>query len=117
MTIDLSGLPRSVSLRIGELIEIQLPSYAGSGYIWSAKCLRGAEVARVSMKLGDQPPKPSVLADGKAEPPEIVQVPEFVVIEGLAYGEATWRLVLARSFDRSNPAATYDVDVCLEKPA
>lgn len=111
MTIDLSGLPRRVSLTIGERIEILLPSYVDSGNTWSAMCLRGEEVARVSVKLGDLPPMPPVLADGVAEPPALMLVPEFAVVEGLAYGEATWRLVLARSFDRSNPAAAHNLDI------
>lgn len=74
-------------------------------------CLGGEEVARVSVTSGDLLPMPPVLADGVAEPPAPMLVPEFAVVEGLAYGEATWRLVLARSFDRSNPAAEHDLDV------
>ena len=69
MTIDLSGLPRRVSLTIGERIVIPLPSYADSGNTWSAMCLGGEEVARVTVKLGDLPPLPPALADGVAEPP------------------------------------------------
>lgn len=111
MTIDLSGLPQHVLLRTGERIEIPLPSYANSGYNWSSMCLRGEEVARVSVKLGDLPPMPPVPTDGTAEPPALMLVPEFAVIEALAYGEAIWRLVLDRSFERSNPAAEHDLYV------
>jgi hypothetical protein len=111
MTIDLSGLPRRVSLTIGERIVIPLPSYADSGNTWSAMCLGGEEVARVTVKLGNLPPLPPALADGVAEPPPLMLAPEFAVVEGLACGETTWRLVLARSFDRSNPAAEHDLEV------
>ena len=54
---------------------------------------------------------PPVLPDGVAEPPALRFVSEFAVVKGLAYGETTWKLVLARSFDRSNPAADHDLDV------
>lgn len=111
MTIDLSGLPRHVSLTIGERIEFQLPSYANSGNTWSAECLSGEGVASVSVKLGDLRPMPPALADGVAEPPALMLVPEFAVVEGLASGETVWRLVLARSFDRSNPTAEHDLGV------
>jgi hypothetical protein len=111
MTIDLSGLPRRVSLSIGERLEIPLPSYVGSGNTWSAICLRGDDVARVSVLLGDLPPLPPIRADGVVEPPALMLVPEFAVVEGLAYGEANWRLALARSFDPSNPAAVHDLDI------
>jgi hypothetical protein len=111
MTIDLLGLPRRISLSIGERLEIPLPSYVGSGNTWSARCLRGEDVARVSVLLGDLPPTPPMQADGVVEPPALVLVPEFAVVEGLACGEANWRLSLARSFDPSNPAAVHDLDI------
>lgn len=111
MTIELSGLPQHVLLRTGERIEISLPSYANSGYNWSSICLRGEEVARVSVKLGDLPLMPPEPTDGTAEPPPLMLVPEFAVIETLAYGEAIWRLVLDRSFERSNPLSTHDINI------
>lgn len=115
MTIDLSKLPRCVSLVVGERIMIPLPSYADSGNIWSAMCLGNEEVARVTVKLGNQPPASSGLANGVAEPPSLMLVPEFAVIEGLKCGKTAWRLILARSFGRSNPAATHDLDIAVEQ--
>jgi len=111
MTVDLSGLPRDVTLEVGGRMEISLPSYAGSGNIWSATCLGGQGVAHVSVELGEAPAVLTPPSDGTAEPPPLTLVPESVVVYGLACGEATWRLVLARPFDPSKPAATHDLQV------
>ncbi len=111
MTIELSELPRHVLLRTGERIKISLPSYANSGYNWSSICLRGEDVAKVSVELGDIPPVEPVPTDGTAEPPALMLVPEFAVIEALACGKAMWRLVLDRSFERSNPLSMHEINI------
>ena len=111
MTVDLSGLPRHVTLAAGGAMELPLPSYANSGNAWSATCVRGEGVAQVSVELGEAPVVPTPPGDGTAEPPPLMLVPERAVVRALACGEATWRLVLARSFDPSRPAATHDLEV------
>jgi hypothetical protein len=111
MTIDLSALPWTVALAVGERIEIPLPSYAGSGHKWSAVCIHGQEVAHLSVKLAEPPPAPTTPRDGTAEPPPLMLVPELAVVVGLARGEAAWRLVLARPFDPSKPVATHDLRI------
>ncbi|HEY7035539.1 MAG TPA: hypothetical protein VH482_29635 [Thermomicrobiales bacterium] len=111
MSIDLSALPRHVTVAVGGRREIPLPSYAGSGNAWSATPVSGEEVARVSVELGGAPAAPMRPADGTAEPPALVMVPEVAVVVGLARGEATWRLVLARSFDPAHPTATHELRV------
>jgi hypothetical protein len=111
MSIDLSALPRRVTLAVGARTEIPLPSYAGSGNTWSASCVRGADVARVSVELGAAPPTPARPADGTAEPPPLGYVPERAVVVALARGDALWRLALARSFGPPDPAATHELAV------
>lgn len=109
MTIDLSNLPRHVTLEVGGRIEIPLPSYAGSGHTWTAICVCGQGVAQVSLELGEVPAALLLPGDGTVEPPPLMFVPERAVVYGLTCGEATWRLILARSFDPSKPAATHDL--------
>lgn len=111
MTIDLSILPRRVTVAVGGASEIPLPSYAGSGNIWSAVCVNGRGVAQVSMELGERPEIPATSRDVTVEPPSIILIPELAIVYGLTAGEATWELVLARPFDPSKPAAVHDLQV------
>lgn len=111
MTIDLSNLPQQVRLAVGERTEIPLPSYADSGNIWSATCLRGHGVARVSIELGEHSSIPDTRGNGTTEPPPLMLVPERAVVSGLAIGEADWRLVLSRSFGAAPPAATHEIRI------
>jgi hypothetical protein len=111
MTIDLSGLPKRVTVVVGEASEIPLPSYADSGNIWSAVCVSGQGVAQVSVELGERPAIPATPGDGTAEPPPLTLVPERAIVHGLTPGEATWQLVLARPFGPSQPAARHDLQV------
>lgn len=90
-------------------MEFPLPSFADSGNNWSAECLSGHGVASISVELGDASHLSLAPGDGIAEPPSIVLVPERAVICGLSCGEATWQMVLARSFSSSTPTATYNL--------
>ncbi len=112
MTIDLSGLPRHVTLAVGGALEFPLPSYADSGNVWSATCVRGEGVAHVSVELGEVPASvdPARRRYRRA-PVRSCSSRRRAVVRGLASGEATWRLVLSRRFDPSRPAATHDFDV------
>jgi hypothetical protein len=107
MTIDLAGLPDRITLPTGERREYPLPSYAGSGNAWTTEPVEGEEVARVTIALRELPPEPTGPADGTAEPPTTGYAPEVAVVDGLAPGEARWRLVLARSFGPREVAATH----------
>ena len=111
MTIDLSGLPRRVSLTIGERIVIPLPTCR----LWQHLVRHVPGRGGSSQSNGEvgRSPAPAACAGrmGWPEPPPLMLAPEFAVVEGLACGETTWRLVLARSFDRSNPAAEHDLAV------
>jgi hypothetical protein len=111
MTIDLHNLPQHITLAVGKRTEFPLPSYAGSGNAWSATCLSGQEVARVSVELGEPPPTASPIVDGTTEPPSTAYAEEKVVVEGLTEGRATWQLVLARSFGPPEPTATHQFQV------
>ena len=111
MSVDLSCLPRTVILRAGDRIEIPLPSYFGSGNIWSVTAVSGQEVARVWVELAGGPAVPDGPGNGITEPPALTLIPERAVVSALAPGEATWRLVLARTFGPSIPIAAHDLQV------
>ena len=111
MTIDLSNLPREISVAVGGRNETPLPSYAGSGNIWSVRRVAGGEVARVWVEPGDAPMVAASPSKGITEPPALVLVPERAVVLGLHPGEATWRLVLARPFGPPVPIAEHDFQV------
>ncbi len=107
--IDLSTLPRTVTVAVGSREELPLPSYAGSGNQWSARCIEGA-AARVWVEVGAAP---TTAASPDAEPPTIALAPEKAVILGVAPGKAKWQLVLARSFDAA-VTAVREIDVRVE---
>ena len=111
MTVDLSDLPRKITLGVGDRLEIPLPSYSGSGNAWSVTGLSGQEIAQVSVEPAEAPAVPPSPGDGTAEPPDLVLVPDRAVVSGLAAGEAIWRLVLARSFGPSTPTAVHNLHV------
>jgi hypothetical protein len=113
MTIDLSTLPQRVTIAVGGRRDIALPSYAGSGNRWSARCIGGGEVGEVRIESGDAPSRPP--GDGTAEPPPPMLAAETAVVLGIAEGEATWRLELARSFGPRVPAATHDLCVIVTR--
>ena len=116
MTIDLSVLPKHVTLTVGERIELPLPSYAGSGNAWSATCIRGLGVADIAVAMGHSASAdaaPTLPVDGTAEPPALMLVPERAVVRGLACGEAIWHLVLARSFDPARATATHVLQIAV----
>jgi hypothetical protein len=112
MKVDISGLPRRITLAAGDRAEIPLPSYAGSGNAWSVSCIRGQEVASVELGTAEVSPIPTGPRDGTAEPPPLALVQERAVVVGLARGVAVWRLLLARSFDvPGEPAAALDFEI------
>ena len=103
MSIDLSGLPKEITVAVGQRYEIVLPSYSGSGNNWSVTSLSGEEVARAWIEPVDVP---NVTRSPGNEPPELMLVPDRLLVLGLSPGEATWRLTLARTFGPSTPTAT-----------
>lgn len=117
MSVDLSALPRKITLPVGGRHEFALPSYAGSGNSWSTECLSGKEIAHLSIEQAGLPEILRTPGNGNTEPPELTLTPEVVVILGLAPGESTWRLILARSFGPSTPTASHDVFVTVLPPS
>jgi hypothetical protein len=117
MSVDLSALPQKITLPVGGRHEFALPSYTGSGNSWSIECLRGREVARLSIEQVGLAEILRTPGNGSTEPPELTLTPEVVVISGLAAGESTWRLILARSFGPSTPTASHDVFVTVLPPS
>jgi hypothetical protein len=53
MTIDLSRLPTHLPLAVEESVHIALPTYAGSGNIWSDTCKGGHGMADVSVMVDE----------------------------------------------------------------
>jgi hypothetical protein len=111
MNVDLAALPRHVTLKVGEQRVIVLPSYANSGNAWSAACLRGHGTAQVAVGLDEPRLAADARGDGRAEPPPLYVVREHAVVSGLASGEATWRLVLSRSFGPPQEAAAHELRI------
>ena len=109
----LSQLPEHITLAVGDRAEIPLPSYLGSGNSWSVTSDLDQGVAVLVVEL-----EPPALAPerGEGEPPPLSLASERAVVTALAPGEVTWRLVLGRSFGRSEPAATHDVRVTVVPP-
>jgi hypothetical protein len=108
--VDLSALPTTLTLKVGDRVEVPLPSYAGSGNAWSVSCIKGLDVAQVRLESGPLPP-PSPPGAGTSEPPPLMLAGERAVVSGLAPGEATWWLVLARSFGPPTPTAVHDLQI------
>lgn len=111
MTVDLSDLPKTIRLAVGDCVEIAMPSYSGSGNAWSATQMSGGKVVSLSVGPKEAPQTQVVRRGGTTEPPPLSLVPERVVISALAPGEAVWQLVLARPFDRAGPTARHEVRI------
>jgi hypothetical protein len=117
MNIDLSALPTRITLRVGDRVVVALPSYADSGNAWSATCLRGHEAAQVVVRTDVPRSAADGRGDGRSEPPPLYVVSEHAVVSGLSPGEATWRIVLARSFGPPQEAAAHEIRVTVtEEP-
>jgi|PlaIllAssembly_1097288.scaffolds.fasta_scaffold1964212_1 hypothetical protein len=117
MNVDLSALPTHVTLRVGDRVVVALPSYADSGNVWSATCLRGREAAQVVVRTDVPRFAVDSRGDGRSEPPPLFVVPEHAVVSGLSPGEATWRIVLARSFGPPQEAAAREIRVTVTERA
>jgi len=110
MSVDLSPLPRHVTVPVGGRVRIKLPSYSGSGNAWSVGGEPDDRVARVEIEL-----EPPVLAPGPGAatgmPPPMALANEWAVVTGLAPGETTRQLVLGRSFGLLTPTAIHDLAI------
>lgn len=112
---DLGALPPALSLPAGGRAVLPLPSYAGSGNAWSARCLDGLGVADVRVQLGPATDEGYAVRPGSAhapvEPPDAAPVPETLVVDGQEEGTAVWQLVLSRPFAPDVPTATHELQV------
>jgi len=106
MNADLSALPERIELAVGDRVAVALPSFAGSGNVWS---VAGSEDERVAQAVVEvTPADASMRGDGMSEPPSMQLAAERAVVTGLAPGETTLRFVLARPF-RPSPATSEHV--------
>src|SRR5206468_9835751 len=99
--IELSRLPRDITVTVGGRSEIPLPSYAGSGNAWSVTRVAGGDVARVWLESGEPTGVLAGRGDGIVEPPALALAAERAVVSGLVPGAASWRPMLARPFGGS----------------
>jgi len=102
-------LPEQVELAVGETAELDLPSGAGAGNLWSAERVAGAEVtdavvADLGVAHGAAPPP-----DG--DPPSAADVPVRAVVRARSPGRARWRLRLARPWAPDPPVAEHELEV------
>lgn len=109
MSVDLTSLPQHVTLVVGKRMVIALPSYANSGNTWSSTCVRGQEIAQLSVELGESPVPGDSGGSGTAEPPPLTLTPEYAVVAGLASGEAVYQLILSRTFGPAQVAASHEL--------
>ena len=111
MSVDLSALPRRVTVRVGEVVEVPLPSFAGSGNLWTARPAGdpgGAGIAEVTVRT-----EPSAAPPGTpgGAPPSSWSAPVAALVAGRAPGSARWLLVLARPFAPDPPTAVHELEV------
>jgi len=112
VSVDLSALPRRVTVQVGEVVEVPLPSFAGSGNLWTARPADqpgAAGAAVVSVRTEAAAAAPSSPAGG--EPPSSYSSPVVAVVDGRAPGSTRWLLVLARPFAPDTPTAVHELDV------
>jgi hypothetical protein len=111
MGIDLSAIPTLLTLAPGGQTQLVLPSYTGSGNVWSARPLSGEQIADVRVEtVLASPPADRVVPPGGG-PPEPVLAGERLVVHGLNVGTARWLLTLSRSFGPPEPTATAELEI------
>ena len=112
MSFPSPDLPDEITVRTGQSVDLELPSYAGGGYSWSVEAPTGTEIAGAVLRsLGSAPAGPPPQEPGVTEPPDLVLVPERLTITGRSAGSTLYRLTLRRPFDPGPPAAQHDVRV------
>lgn len=107
MTFPLPELPTSLTVTVGEVGTIALPSYSGGGYAWSVTMPDGARTVEAQVETG---PVPRPAAVPGAEPPPMTVAPEQLAVRGVSPGTVRCRLVLQRPFE-PRPAAKHDITV------
>jgi hypothetical protein len=110
MSVDLSALPRRLRIAVGAVVEVSLPSFAGSGNLWTARPADGdpaaARAAEVTVRT-----EPAAAPSGEVggEPPSSYSTPVVAVVTGRSPGVARWLLVLARPFAPDPPTAVHEL--------
>lgn len=102
-------LPHELSLEVGATEQLRLPTYSGSGNLWTVRNVDGANVAEVRVES-----RPPIAADERppgGPPPGQSLATEFAVVTGVSSGVAHWRLVLARPWQPDNPTASHELTI------
>ena len=112
MSFPSPNLPDAITVQAGRSVDLELPSYAGSGYSWSVEAPTGTAIADAVLRpLGNAPTGPPPQEPGVTEPPDLVLIPDQLTITGRSPGITHCRLTLRRRFDPDPPAVQHDVRV------
>ena len=105
-------LPDEITVQAGRSVDLELPSYAGSGYSWTVESPGGTDIATAVLgALGNDPASPPPQEPGVTEPPTVTLVPGRLTITGISPGTTHCYLTLRRSFASGPPAARYDLQI------
>ena len=105
-------LPNEITVQAGHSVDLELPSYAGSGYSWSLESSGDSDIANAVLgPLVNAPAGPPPQELGVSEPPALTVVPDQLTITGLSPGTTHRHLTLRRPFATGPPAAQYDVQI------
>jgi hypothetical protein len=111
MGIDLSGFPARLLVAPGGETQLVLPSYAGSGNVWSAHPVSDEPIAEVRVETVLASPRADPVVPPGGGPPEPVLAGERLVVKGLNEGTTRWLLTLSRPFGPPDPTATVEVEI------
>jgi Chagasin family peptidase inhibitor I42 len=100
------GLPRSLTLAIGQSVRVPLEGAMGAGNTWQALAVGDTIEATVEVIPPAGHDKP---AGGL--PPGTSAASEVLIVTGVRPGTATVSLRLGRSWEPETPLATHQLDV------
>jgi hypothetical protein len=112
MSVDLSEVPHRVTVQVGAVVEVPLPSFAGSGNLWTARPASdpgAAGIAEVTVRTDPAAAPPGGRPGG--EPPSSYAMPVVAEVAGRSPGSTRWLLVLARPFAPDTPTAMHELDI------
>lgn len=107
-------LPDEVTLEVGAFTQLPLPTYSGSGNVWSVQEVEGP--GSTSVAIGHRPPDAVEEAAPGAPPPTPSLATQYALVTGLSEGVARWRLVLARPWQPESPTAVHELTIQVVPP-
>jgi hypothetical protein len=116
VTAELSSLPRRLVVQAGDLIEIPLPSFAGSGNQWMPSLISAPDIADVAVEIRHPESLNDQTGGGTREPPGAFVAPEVLKVHGLRPGLTRWKITLSRPFAPDPPTAEREIEILVKKP-